>query len=92
MVFKNSKQAASCDPSSSQTCVYMAFDQIDAGKFSVSYGVESVLILLQYLIWPSVENMNASPEWLMPTVGKQETSPYDLLIDLVPWYVPVLFP
>jgi hypothetical protein len=46
---------------------------------------------LQYLIWPSVENMNANPEWLMPPVGKQETSPYDLLIDLVPWYVSRLF-
>ena len=41
--------------------------------------------LMRYLIWPSVENMNANPEWLMPPVGKQETSPYDLLIDLVPW-------
>ncbi|KAF1836230.1 hypothetical protein BDW02DRAFT_587590 [Decorospora gaudefroyi] len=40
--------------------------------------------LMRYLIWPSVENMNASPEWLMP-MGKQETSPYDMLIDLVPW-------
>lgn len=29
--------------------------------------------------------MNANPEWLMPTVGKQENSPYDMLIDLVPW-------
>ncbi|KAI4955194.1 hypothetical protein J4E91_001052 [Alternaria rosae] len=41
--------------------------------------------LMRYLIWPSVENMNASPEWLMPPAGKQETSPYDMLIDLVPW-------
>jgi len=41
--------------------------------------------LMRYLIWPSAENMNANPEWLMPTVGKQENSPYDMLIDLVPW-------
>jgi hypothetical protein len=70
----------------------MASDQTDAGKSIVLGGVESELISLQYLIWPSVENMNASPEWLMPLVGKQETSPYDMLIDLVPWYVSKLFP
>jgi hypothetical protein len=41
----------------------------------------------QWLIWPSVENMNSNPEWLMPPMGKQDVSPYDILIDLVPWYV-----
>lgn len=41
--------------------------------------------LMRYLIWPSVENINASPEWLMPPVGKIENSPYDMLIDMVPW-------
>jgi hypothetical protein len=49
------------------------------------------LMTLQYLIWPSVENMNANPEWLMPPVGKEETNPYDILIDLVPWYVSQVF-
>lgn len=44
----------------------------------------------QWLIWPSVENMNSNPEWLMPPMGKQDVSPYDILIDLVPWFVPVL--
>ncbi|KZM22923.1 sequence-specific DNA binding RNA polymerase II transcription factor [Ascochyta rabiei] len=41
--------------------------------------------LIRWLIWPSVENMNSNPEWLMPPMGKQEVSPYDILIDLVPW-------
>jgi len=31
--------------------------------------------------------MRTSPDWLMPPMSKSETSPYDLLIDLVPWYV-----
>jgi hypothetical protein len=43
------------------------------------------LTVLQWLIWPSVENMNSNPEWLMPPMGKQDVSPYDILIDLVPW-------
>ena len=30
--------------------------------------------------------MNSNPEWLMPPMGKQDVSPYDILIDLVPWY------
>jgi hypothetical protein len=41
----------------------------------------------QYLIWPSVENMNANPEWMMPSMGKDDVTPYDILIDLIPWYV-----
>lgn len=41
----------------------------------------------QYLIWPSVENMSSYPDWLMPSMGRQDVSPYDVLIDLVPWYV-----
>ncbi|KAJ4366004.1 hypothetical protein N0V95_000382 [Ascochyta clinopodiicola] len=41
--------------------------------------------LMRWLIWPSVENMNSNPDWLMPPMGKQEVSPYDILIDLVPW-------
>ncbi|EUC32669.1 hypothetical protein COCCADRAFT_98128 [Bipolaris zeicola 26-R-13] len=41
--------------------------------------------LMRYLIWPSAENMNGNPDWMMPTMGKQENSPYDMLIDLVPW-------
>lgn len=41
--------------------------------------------LMRYLIWPTVENMRASPDWLMPPLGEQQTSPYDLLIDLIPW-------
>lgn len=40
---------------------------------------------LQWLIWPSVENMNAMPEWLMP-LARQDCSAYDLLVDLIPWY------
>jgi hypothetical protein len=39
------------------------------------------------MIWPSVENMNANPEWLMPSMRKQDVTPYDILIDMVPWYV-----
>ncbi|KAB2099688.1 hypothetical protein AG0111_0g12083 [Alternaria gaisen] len=41
--------------------------------------------LMRYLIWPSAENMNANPDWLMPPVGKQDSPPYDILIDLIPW-------
>ncbi|KAJ4377859.1 hypothetical protein N0V83_000689 [Neocucurbitaria cava] len=41
--------------------------------------------MVRYLIWPSVENMNANPDWLMPAVNKQESAPYDILIDLIPW-------
>ncbi|KAI8937165.1 hypothetical protein NX059_006377 [Plenodomus lindquistii] len=41
--------------------------------------------LMRYLIWPTVETVRASPEWLMPPSGRQEVSPFDLLIDLVPW-------
>jgi len=41
--------------------------------------------MMRYLIWPSVDNMNANPEWLMPAIGKQEVTPYDILIDLIPW-------
>lgn len=35
--------------------------------------------------------MNANPDWLIPAVGKQESAPYDILIDLIPWYVPGSF-
>ena len=42
---------------------------------------------MQWLIWPDVGHMNSNPEWLMPPMGKQDVSPYDILIDLVPWYV-----
>lgn len=38
----------------------------------------------QWLIWPSVENLNGMPEWLMP-LTKQEVSANDLLVDLIPW-------
>ncbi|KAJ6276563.1 hypothetical protein J3E71DRAFT_245739 [Bipolaris maydis] len=38
--------------------------------------------LMRYLIWPSAENMNANPDWLVPTVGNLQ---YDMLINLVPW-------
>lgn len=31
--------------------------------------------------------MNANPDWMMPSIGKEEVTPYDILIDLVPWYV-----
>ena len=31
--------------------------------------------------------MNANPEWLVPSMGKREITPYDILIDLIPWYV-----
>ncbi|KAH7088250.1 hypothetical protein FB567DRAFT_559914 [Paraphoma chrysanthemicola] len=41
--------------------------------------------MMRYLIWPSVENMNANPDWLGPSMGKQDLTPYDLLIDLIPW-------
>ncbi|OAL49528.1 hypothetical protein IQ07DRAFT_644682 [Pyrenochaeta sp. DS3sAY3a] len=41
--------------------------------------------LLRYLIWPSVDNMHANPDWLIPPMGKHDSSPYDMLIDLVPW-------
>jgi len=40
--------------------------------------------MMRYLIWPTVENMNANPEWLMPNL-KEEVTSYDILIDLVPW-------
>jgi hypothetical protein len=31
--------------------------------------------------------MNANPEWMMPSIGKEDLNSYDVLIDLVPWYV-----
>ncbi|KAL5120700.1 hypothetical protein ACEQ8H_001449 [Pleosporales sp. CAS-2024a] len=41
--------------------------------------------MMRYLIWPSVDNMNANPDWMMPSIGKKDVTPYDILIDLVPW-------
>lgn len=41
--------------------------------------------MVRYLIWPTAENLNAGPDWLMPPVARQETSPYDLFIDMIPW-------
>jgi hypothetical protein len=29
--------------------------------------------------------MNANPDWLVPSIGKQNVAPYDILIDMVPW-------
>ncbi|KAF2661258.1 hypothetical protein K491DRAFT_587814 [Lophiostoma macrostomum CBS 122681] len=40
--------------------------------------------MMRWLIWPSVQNMNAMPEWLMP-LARQESTPYDILVDLLPW-------
>ncbi|KAF2788249.1 hypothetical protein K505DRAFT_342252 [Melanomma pulvis-pyrius CBS 109.77] len=40
--------------------------------------------LMRWLIWPTVENMNAMPEWLMP-LPRQSCSPFDILVDLLPW-------
>ncbi|PSN66827.1 hypothetical protein BS50DRAFT_600454 [Corynespora cassiicola Philippines] len=40
--------------------------------------------MMRWLIWPSVENMNAMPDWLMPLAGK-DSAPYDILVDLLPW-------
>ncbi|EAT84223.1 hypothetical protein SNOG_07947 [Parastagonospora nodorum SN15] len=34
---------------------------------------------------PAWKNMNANPDWMMPSIGKEEVTPYDILIDLVPW-------
>lgn len=36
--------------------------------------------------------MNANPEWMTSSVGKQEITPYDILIDLIPWCVTCPFP
>ncbi|KAA8615376.1 Zn-clus multi-domain protein [Pyrenophora tritici-repentis] len=41
--------------------------------------------VMRYLIWPSQQTINNTPDWLRPQVGKQEASPYDMLVDLVPW-------
>ncbi|PVI06189.1 hypothetical protein DM02DRAFT_515101 [Periconia macrospinosa] len=40
--------------------------------------------MMRWLIWPSVENMNAMPDWLMP-LARTDCSTYDLLVDLIPW-------
>jgi hypothetical protein len=40
--------------------------------------------MMTWLIWPSAENMNVMPEWLMP-LSRQDCIPYDILIDLIPW-------
>ncbi|KAF2191060.1 hypothetical protein K469DRAFT_735940 [Zopfia rhizophila CBS 207.26] len=40
--------------------------------------------MMRWLIWPSIENMNQMPEWLMP-LARQDCAPYDILIDLLPW-------
>jgi hypothetical protein len=40
--------------------------------------------MMRWLLWPSVENMHALPEWLMP-LPRQDCSSDDILIDLIPW-------
>ncbi|KAF2735027.1 hypothetical protein EJ04DRAFT_534478 [Polyplosphaeria fusca] len=40
--------------------------------------------MMRWIIWPSVENLNAMPEWLMP-LSRQDCTPYDILVDLLPW-------
>lgn len=40
--------------------------------------------MMRWHIWPSIENMNDMPEWLMP-LARQDCMPYDILIDLLPW-------
>jgi len=40
--------------------------------------------MMRWLIWPSVENLNAMPDWLVP-LARQDSSGYNLLIDLIPW-------
>jgi len=40
--------------------------------------------MMRWMIWPSVENMNDQPEWLMP-LARQDCTPYDILVDLIPW-------
>ncbi|KAF2111699.1 hypothetical protein BDV96DRAFT_499106 [Lophiotrema nucula] len=40
--------------------------------------------MMKWLIWPSADNMNSMPEWLMP-LARQDCSPYDILVDLIPW-------
>ncbi|KAF2644889.1 hypothetical protein P280DRAFT_466152 [Massarina eburnea CBS 473.64] len=40
--------------------------------------------MMRWLIWPSVENMNAMPDWLMP-LARTDCSTYDMIVDLIPW-------
>jgi len=40
--------------------------------------------MMRWLIWPTVENMNAMPEWLLP-LERQDCSTFDILVDLLPW-------
>lgn len=41
--------------------------------------------MMRYLIWPTVDTLNANPEWLMQNMAKDDVMSYDMLIDLVPW-------
>jgi hypothetical protein len=61
----------------------------DAGSLTQASCAGYDTDLLQWLIWPSVENMNAMPDWLMP-VAKQNCSADDLLVDLIPWLAQLL--
>jgi hypothetical protein len=87
VVLANSEQDLAGNTALREARFHLAFDEVDAGEFSVLFVWKTELTYIQYLIWPSVENMNANPEWLMPSAGKQEVTPYDILIDLVPWFV-----
>ncbi|KAF1959827.1 hypothetical protein CC80DRAFT_514272 [Byssothecium circinans] len=40
--------------------------------------------MMRWFIWPSVENMNAMPDWLMP-LARTDCSTYDIAVDLIPW-------
>lgn len=87
MVRTDSEQDPPCSDSSCSARFHLGFDQIDACRCTLQKVEARRLTTSQWLIWPSVENMNSNPEWLMPPMGKQDVSPYDILIDLVPWYV-----
>jgi hypothetical protein len=61
----------------------LPFDKDDAGTVDRIHA-RTKTDHSQWLIWPSVENMNAMPDWIMP-LTKQECSTNDLLVDLIPW-------
>ncbi|OCK86255.1 hypothetical protein K432DRAFT_387931 [Lepidopterella palustris CBS 459.81] len=57
------------------------------GSSSLPVRLASAFILtkmMRWMIWPSMENMNDMPDWLMPS-ARTDCTPYDILIDTLPW-------
>jgi hypothetical protein len=85
VVFADREQDSPSITTPNPFSICVAPDNDDAGEFRGHRWVLPLLTCRQYLIWPTVENMRATPEWVLPAIGKQDVTPYDILIDLIPW-------